>query len=86
MKRDRVKRNRLRLRRYGLHGGNKLGELRANVFPNEGLMVHHMANLASRRRIGIVVVPEASGSREEKHDNRDACCDSPLALLLQCDA
>lgn len=86
MKRDRVKRNRLRLRRYGPHHCNKLGELRANVFLNEGLMVHHMANLAGRRRIGIVVVPEASGSREEKHDNRNAGGDSPAALPLQCDA
>ena len=86
MKRDRVKRNRLRLRRYGLHRCNKLGELRANVFLNERLMVHHMANLASCRRIRIVVVPEASGGREEKHDNRDASGDSPAALPLQCDA
>jgi hypothetical protein len=60
--------------------------LRANVFLNEGLMVHHMANLASRRRIGIVVVPEASGGGEEKYDNRDASGDSPAALPLQCDA
>ena len=86
MKRDRVKRNQLRLRRYGLHGCNKLGELRANVFLNKRLMVRNVANLASRRRIGIVVVPEASGSREEKHDNREAGGDSPAALLLPCDA
>jgi hypothetical protein len=86
VKRDRVERNRLRLRQYGPHRCNKLGELRANVFLNEGLMVRNMANLASRRRIGIVVVPEASGSREEKHDNRDASGDLPAALPLQCDA
>jgi hypothetical protein len=83
VKRDRVKCNRLRLRQYGLHGGNKLGQLRANVFLNEGLMVHHMANLASRRRIGIVVVPETSGGGEKKHDNRDACCDSPANAMLR---
>jgi len=86
VKRDRVERNRLRMRRYGLHGCNKLGELRSNVFLNERLMVHHMANLASRRRIGIVVVPETSGGGEEKHDNRDASGDSPAALPLHCDA
>jgi hypothetical protein len=86
VKGDRIKRNRLRLRRYGPHGCDKLGELGANVFLNERLMVHHMANLASRRGIGIVVVPEASGGGEEKHENRDATCDSPAALPLHCDA
>jgi hypothetical protein len=86
VKGDWVERNRLRLRRYGPHRCNKLGDLRANVFLNEGLMVHNMANLASRRGIGIVVVPEASGGGEKKHDNRDASGDSPAALPLQCDA
>jgi hypothetical protein len=86
VKRDGVKHNRLRLRRYGLHRCNKLRQLRANVFLNQRLMVHHMANLASRRRIRIVVVPEASGGGEEKHDNRGASSDSPAALPLQCDA
>jgi hypothetical protein len=46
-------------------------------------MVRDVTNLARRRRIGVVVVPQANGRREKKHNDRDAGCQTPAASVLQ---
>jgi hypothetical protein len=45
-------------------------------------MMRDVANLAGRRRIGIVVVPEADGGREKNYGNRDAGGKAPAASVF----
>jgi hypothetical protein len=62
--------------------GDWLSNLSANLRLNQRLMVRDVTNLASRRRIGVVMVPEANGSRKKKQGNRDADCQAPAAFAF----
>ena len=82
MKRDRIECKALCFNRQGRSNRNGLNDLGANLRLNQRLMVRDVTNLAGRRGIGVVMVPEANGSREEKQGNRDADCQAPAAFTF----
>ena len=82
MKRDGIEGRALCFNRQGRPNRNGLSDLGANLRLNQRLMVRDVTNLAGRRRIGVVMVPEANGSREKKQGNRDADCKAPAAFAF----
>jgi hypothetical protein len=82
VKRDGIECKALRFNRQGRSNRNGLSDLGANLRLNQRLMVRDVTNLAGRRRIGIVMVPEADGSRKKKQGNRDADCQAPAAFAF----
>jgi hypothetical protein len=81
--RDRIESRALCVNRERHSNRNGLSDLGANLRLNQWLMVRDVTNLAGRRRIGVVMVPEANGSREKKEGNRDADCQAPAASTMQ---
>ena len=72
----------MRFNRERRSNRNGLSDLDANLRLNQRLMVRNVTNLAGRRGIGVVMVPEADGSREKKEGYRDADCQAPAAFAF----